>query len=119
MSILDGSSDDIQHQGEPTQAEGGDQERVQSGELLDQDKIGPVKISTDHNSLWVSVRNHENEQQCEAVGDGPPDCGHQSVLCCSFSFTQVGDCHPAEENTFKELMTAFFFLLCLARKSNT
>ena len=75
MSILDGSSDDIQPQGEPAQAEGGDQERVQSVELLDKNKIGPVKISTDHNSLWVSVTNEENEEECEAVGDGPEDCG--------------------------------------------
>ena len=109
MSILDGSSENIQHQGEPAQAEGGHQERVQSRQLLHQDKVWPVKISTDHNSLWVSVTNHENEEECEAVGDGPEDCSDQSVEGGSFSLTKVGDCHPAEENTFAELMAAFLF----------
>ena len=42
--ILDSGGDDIQHQGPPAQAEGGDQEDVQGEEVLDQGQLRPVQI---------------------------------------------------------------------------
>ena len=43
-SIPDSGGDDIQHQGPPAQAEGGDQEDVQGEEVLDQGQLRPINI---------------------------------------------------------------------------
>ena len=43
--ILDSGGDDIQHQGPPAQAEGGDQEDVQGEEVLGQGKLRPVQTN--------------------------------------------------------------------------
>ena len=54
VMIPDSGGDDIQHQGEPAQAEGGDQEDVQGGEVLDQGQVRPPD-NKNMNIAWVSV----------------------------------------------------------------
>ena len=52
--ILDSGGDDIQHQGPPAQADGGDQEDVQGGEVLDQGQVRPLD-NKNINIAWDSV----------------------------------------------------------------
>ena len=55
VTILDSGGDDIQYQGPPAQAEGGDQEDVQGGEVLGQGQLRPVNIS--HGSIIININN--------------------------------------------------------------
>ena len=57
----DGSNDYIQRQRHTAQAEGGDNEDVQSGEVLNQGQLRPVNILTYNGQAWVSVANHKNK----------------------------------------------------------
>ena len=53
-TFLDSSGDDIQQQGEPAQADGGAQEAVQGGEVLDQGQVRPLD-NKNINIAWVCV----------------------------------------------------------------
>ena len=52
--ILDSSDNHIQHQGEPAQADGGDQEDVQGEEVLDQGQLSPDQL-VELNNARVSI----------------------------------------------------------------
>ena len=55
VMILDSGGDDIQHQGPPAQAEGGDQEDVQGEEVLGKGQLGPDHTFNKMNNARVSI----------------------------------------------------------------
>ena len=68
--ILDSGGDDIQHQGPPAQAEGGDQEDVQGEEVLDQGQRGPVQLVNIDNA-GVSITDYYDHCKSDGVCYGP------------------------------------------------
>ena len=55
-TILDSGGDDIQHQGEHAQADGGAQEDVQGGEVLDQGQLRPI-VDINPVILQIKINN--------------------------------------------------------------
>ena len=77
--MLDSRDDDIQHQGAPAQAEGGDEEDVQGGEVLDQRQLRPIKINRAIIHLyawitWISIAENQDNDKGDSVSYGPMYC---------------------------------------------
>ena len=69
MTILDTSSDDIQQQGAPAQADDADEESVQSGEVLDQGQIRPnrKKARSVKNVRVISITDDQDHCDVDRV----------------------------------------------------